>query len=159
MNRELARAVRTGEPYYLHPGQLVASDAPILVSTVLGSCVAVCLWDQGLRLGGINHFLLPVGPHGESSTRYADQAIPQLVARVRAMGSVNGSLVAKLFGGACVIAAFSRQREQLGARNVAAARELLARLGVQVVAEDVGGERGRKLLFSLVDGSVAVKVL
>ena len=155
----VARALATGEPVYLHPGQLVAADKPVVVSTVLGSCVAVCLWDERLKIGGINHYLLPVAPRGSESPRYADTAIPQLVAQVRALGSMNGSLVAKVFGGACVIEAFAHHREQLGQRNIEVARTLLAKAGVKVVAEDVGGRRGRKLFFSLADGSVAVKAL
>jgi chemotaxis protein CheD len=144
---------------YLQPGQLVAAAEPLTISTVLGSCVAVCLWDPEARVGGMNHFLLPEGPGGELSPRYAAPAIDALVARVRALGSRNGSLTAKRVGGACVIDAFRRPVGHLGERNVDAAREQLAVAGVPIVAEDVGGSRGRRLQFSLADGSAVVKVL
>lgn len=144
---------------YLQPGQLVASAEPLVISTVLGSCVSVCLWDPVARVGGMNHFLLPEGPEGEPSARYGAPAIDALIARVRMLGSRNGSLTAKLFGGACVIEAFRRRDGHLGARNVEIARERLQFARVPIVAEDVGGSRGRRLLFSLADGGVAVRVL
>jgi len=147
---------RTATALYLHPGQIAVSDRPLTISTVLGSCVAVCLWDEARGTGGMNHYLLPVSPKGSASARYADHAVPELVARVRSAGG-GGALVAKVFGGACVIEAF--HHDQLGDRNVEAARELLRRAGVPIVAEDVGGRRGRKLHFCLADGRVAVRVL
>ncbi len=146
-------------PVYLQPGQLVASADPLILSTVLGSCVAVCLWDPFARVGGMNHFLLPEGPDGEASPRYAGPAIDELIARVRALGSLNGGLTAKLFGGACVIEAFRRRERSLGGRNVEIARARLLAARVAVVAEDVGGSRGRRLRFSLADGGATVKVL
>lgn len=146
-------------PVYLHPGQLLASAEPLTISTVLGSCVAVCLWDPQARVGGMNHFLLPAGDPAESSTRYAEPAIDELLARLRALGSRNGGLNARLFGGACVLEAFRRREGQLGTRNVEVARARLLARGVPIVAEDVGGDRGRRLVFSLLDGRAMVRVL
>lgn len=144
---------------YLQPGQLIAAPEPLEISTVLGSCVAVCLWDRRRGQGGANHFLLPSHGGAQASPRYGDVAVGQLVAALLALGSRRDDLVAKLFGGASVISAFRGVREQLGVRNVAVARHLLAQERVPVVAEDVGGQRGRKLIFHTDDGLARVRLI
>ncbi len=144
---------------YLQPGQLIAAPEPLEISTVLGSCVAVCLWDRRRGQGGANHFLLPHHGSGQASPRYGDVAVEQLVAALLALGSRRDDLVAKLFGGANVITAFRGEREQLGARNVAVARHELDRARVPLVAEDVGGKRGRKLIFHTDDGLARVRLI
>lgn len=145
---------------YLQPGHLIVSSEPMEISTVLGSCVAVCLWDGRRGQGGANHFLLPVaGGAGHDSPRYGDVAVGQLLQAVLALGSRRDDLVAKLFGGAAIITAFRNGREHLGDRNVTVARQLLARERVKVVAEDVGGTRGRKLIFHTDDGLARVRLI
>lgn len=141
---------------YLAPGQLQASADAIQVSTILGSCVAVCLWDGEARVGGMNHFLLPRG--AARSPRFAEHALPMLVAEVLRLGAQRPRLQAKLFGGASVLEAF-RDSRPLGASNVEAAREGLAAESVRIVAEDVGGEFGRKVLFDVQTGSAWVRVI
>lgn len=146
---------------YLHPGEIFTSAAPTEVTTILGSCVAVCLWDSQLRVGGLNHFLLPSPPSAEPpSARYGDTAIPWLLARLEALGSQRRTLRAKLFGGASVGPGVrSSGRMHLGERNVELARRLLAELGISVVAEDLGGTSGRKLRFRTDDGTALIKKL
>lgn len=145
---------------YLHPGKLYASAEPCVVTTILGSCVAVCLWDPVLGIGGINHFLLPYGPStGSSSERFANVAIPSLIRKLLALGGTTRNLQAKLFGGACVIESMQAADRHLGAKNVEAARRTLAAEGIPIVGDDVGGRRGRKLLFRLDDGAAWVKLL
>jgi chemotaxis protein CheD len=146
---------------YLHPGELFTSATPTEVTTILGSCVALCLWDSRLRMGGMNHYLLPSPPAGEAgSIRYGDAAIPTLVQELEKLGSQRRGLRAKLFGGASVGGALrSSGHLHLGERNVELARQLLARLGIPLVAEDLGGTSGRKLRFRTDDGTVLVKKL
>ena len=68
---------------YLHPGQLVVATQPMQVTTILGSCVAVCLWDPPLGIGGTNHYLLPVGLKTSSTgLRYGNVAIEELLERM-----------------------------------------------------------------------------
>jgi chemotaxis protein CheD len=86
---------------YLAPGQLFASGDRVQVTTILGSCVAVCLFDNEAEVGGVNHFLLPHGT--PPSPRFADHATTLLMQRVLALGAERGRLRAKLFGGACVL--------------------------------------------------------
>ena len=147
-------------PLYLHPGQLHADREPCVVSTILGSCVAVCLFDAAAGVGGVNHFLLPHESGDEAPVgRYGPAATRALIARVLALGASRESLAARIVGGANVLAAFHRQTRHLGTANVEAAREVLRAAGVRVVAEEVGGTSGRKLLFSFGDGAAWVQSL
>jgi chemotaxis protein CheD len=144
---------------YLQPGQLVACSEPTTVTTILGSCVAVCLWDHRRKLGGVNHYLLPYWSDGrELSARFGPIAIARTLDRVLALGGSSGDLQAKLFGGACVLA-LSTGGEHIGLQNVRVARERLTAAGVPIVAEDVGGNRGRKLVFHTDTGLALVKTL
>jgi chemotaxis protein CheD len=141
---------------YLAPGLLFASADAVQVTTILGSCVAVCLWDLEARVGGLNHFLLPHG--APPSPRFGEHAVPLLLQRVLALGASRERLRAKLFGGACVLEAF-RAGSALGGRNVAVARELLAAERIPVAAEDVGGDRGRKVVFEVQTGSAWIRAI
>ncbi len=145
---------------YLAPGQVIASAEPAEASTILGSCVAVCLWDPRTRTGGANHFLLPDwAGSGTGTARYGNVAIASLVQRMEELGARQRDLQAKLFGGAAVLEAFRNRPDHLGARNVALARHLLEQLAIPVVAEDVGGSRGRKVLFRTDSGLALVRLI
>lgn len=150
---------RTSQPQvYLHPGQIYVSSEPAVISTILGSCVAVCLWDPATRVAAINHFLLPKNPtRGTDDARYGDSAMERLVAAMWQHGAGAERVVAKVFGGACVLRNFENNSRSIGALNVAAARHFLEKRGIEIVAEQTGGERGRKLLFDSRDGSAWVK--
>lgn len=142
---------------YLPPGLLYASRDPGAVTTVLGSCVSVCLFDPGARAGGINHFLLPFwNGEGLASPKYANVALPKLVERLTALGCRQRGLRAKLFGGAAVF----RQIGGLfgvGERNVLFAESFLADAGIPVVARDVGECWSRKVIFRVHTGEAFVR--
>ena len=145
---------------YLHPGELFASVDACAVTTILGSCVAVCLWDPVSRIGGINHFLLPEwNKTTQPSPRFGDVAMKALIDRLLALGAQRRRLEAKMFGGACVLRAFQERETHLGARNVGAAEKFLHDHNIPVVGSDVGGQRGRKLIFQIDDGTAWVKQL
>lgn len=146
------------EQIYLHAGQLAVSARPAAVVTVLGSCVAVCLFDPGARVGGVNHFLLPHHVERERSARFGSVAVPQLVDEVVRAGASRSALVAKVFGGASVIGALGEGR-RLGDENWALALRLLEEAGIPVLDRDVGGQRGRKLVFITDEGTAWVRRL
>jgi chemotaxis protein CheD len=141
---------------YLHAGHMVVSSDPCRVTTVLGSCVAVGLWDPTSGVGGVNHFLLP---QGSESVRFGNVAVRTLIREVVAAGGRRRWLQAKLFGGACVLRAFKSGSSHLGQKNVEVARQILIDEGIPVAAEDVEGERGRKLIFQTHDGAAWVRSL
>lgn len=151
---------RALDQVYVYPGQLYASDRPCAISTILGTCVSVCLWDPTSRIGGLNHYLLPFpAAERDTSPRFGSTAIDQLLEKVLALGAKRRALAAKVFGGMTSLFAVSAGRPDLGAGNVALALERLEAERIPVLARDVGGERGRKLVFHLDDGSVWVRTL
>jgi chemotaxis protein CheD len=145
---------------YLHPGQLFATAHPSTVTTILGSCVSLCLWDPLSKIGGINHFLLPfwVGDDA-ASPRFGTVAIESLIEKILALGAHKSRLQAKVFGGACVIEAFRERDDHIGVVNARLAENMLRLQRIPVVEQDVAGRRGRKLIFNTDDGASSVKYL
>jgi chemotaxis protein CheD len=145
--------------FYLYPGGIWAERASGVITTVLGSCVSVCLWDPHAGVGGINHFILPMGGSTQSP-RYGNHAMPMLVERVLACGANHDDLLAAVFGGASVLSGTNgTDAPPLGLRNVEIAMELLRRAGIAVVRQDVGGRVGRKLVFRTADGTTQLRRL
>lgn len=141
---------------YLFPGQIFATREPAMITTILGSCVAVCLWDPDARVAGVNHFLLPKNPlPGTDDARYGDTAMDSLLVALWKNGAAIDRLVAKIFGGASVLRAASTR--SIGDQNAAVARAFLERHHIAAIADQTGGERGRKLLFDTADGSAWIK--
>jgi chemotaxis protein CheD len=138
---------------YLLPGQLYASAQPCQISTILGSCVSVCLFDPTRLAGGMNHFLLPSSRKGEpESLRFGDTATVVLLEKLLAMGCRLENITAKIFGGSALFRGKDRYAESLGAKNVAAAIHLMENAGIQIVAQETGGDHGRKVVFDTDDG-------
>lgn len=146
--------------HYLHAGQYFATAEPTVVTTILGSCVAVCLWEPRLKIGGINHFVLPdwVG-QGRLSPRFGIVAVASLVEHLVSLGCQVKDLRAKVFGGASVFGHRAPHSNVLGSRNVEVALMLLEKEGIPRVGGDLGGSAGRKLLFHTDDGESWVKKL
>ena len=139
---------------YLLPGQLYVSAEPCEIKTILGSCVAICLWDKRRGAGGMNHFLLPTSRAGQpSSLRYADEATRALLEQLHTMRCRPPNLRAKIFGGAALFQKRHHYGASLGAKNVAAALSLMKEAGIPVIAQDVGGHQGRRIIFNTDDGS------
>jgi chemotaxis protein CheD len=140
--------------YYLEPGYIYFSKRPATVRTVVGGCVAVCLWDRSLKYGGMNHFMKPVTYDKEQATpQYGNVAVSALIKIMEEAGCNRGDLVAQVLGGG---APKSAGDNHLGKQNVDIAREMLARKGIEIVAEDVGGAVGRKIAFDTGTGQLAV---
>lgn len=144
---------------YLHPGELIATSDPSVISTVLGSCVSVCLLDPVTRSGGVNHFLLPYLTRGDgSSSRFGRTAMEMLFTRMLSLGCQKRNLTARIFGGASQFEA-SRDRISIGQQNVQVATRFLEDEGIPILAQEVGGARGRKLVFHTETGDVFVRTL
>jgi chemotaxis protein CheD len=148
---EMLRATR-----FLQPGHLVIADRPMEISTILGSCVAVCLWDAARRIGGMNHFMLPLAAGRSTSPRFGDVAMAGLVDGVRAVGARLPFLQARVFGGACMFTEM-QSAAHLGKKNADLALEFLARNGIEIVQVDTGGNRGRKLTYRTDEGTACLK--
>lgn len=141
--------------------ELVVSDGDdTLKSYGLGSCIAIALYDPEAGIGGLAHAMLPDGDEAENSDRkpgkYADTAIRALLRRMVEQGASYTAVEAKLAGGSDMFE-FESFGDGVGQRNIVAAREELDKLGVPIVAEDVGGDRGRTVEFTPESGTLLVK--
>jgi chemotaxis protein CheD len=131
-----------------------------LIETVLGSCVAVCLWDQTHRIGGMNHFMLP----GEDTSlenvsgRYGLYSMELLINDMMHRGSRRSLLAAKIFGAASVMGGVAKERS-VSLANDAFVRQLLSNEGIPIAGADLGGENGRRIAFFLDSGRVKVRRL
>ena len=125
----------------------VSGDAGLVMTTILGSCVACCLRDPEAGVGGMNHFLLP-GEGGDDGLRYGVQSMELLVNALLARGAARDRLEAKLFGGGRMTAGFS----DIGASNATFAEDFLAREGIRRVGGSLGGGKARRVEFWPVSG-------
>jgi chemotaxis protein CheD len=145
---------------YVHPGHLYVGRGRERVTTILGSCVSICLHDPGAGIGGMNHFLLPSSANDAGwSPRYAQPALSSLMDLMLKAGARAARLEALVVGGARVLSAFPDDKDHLGLRNAATATALLSAWRIPIVATDIGGDRGRKLVFVPRDGTHQVQLL
>jgi chemotaxis protein CheD len=145
--------------HFLYPCTLFIHRQEHLVSTVLGSCVAVCLRDEAMEMGGINHYMLALwNGDGLATPKYGNIAMERLLRGMYDRGCARERLTAKVFGGANVIGK-GPGLFTVGDRNIQVAMDVLAQERIRVVASDVGGECGRKVIFNTRTGLVLVSRL
>jgi chemotaxis protein CheD len=131
--------------YHLQPGFMFTSLDPALVTTVVGSCVAVCIYDRRLKAGGINHYFFPKAGRGVKKTpQFGNVAIPALIRLMISQGSRVEDMEAQIFGGG-----WRRLNDMgsMGKKNVKIAHKILKKKGIPVVSEDTGGIKGRRVVF------------
>jgi chemotaxis protein CheD len=147
------------DKYYLYPATLFASDTSYEVTTVLGSCVAVCLWDNVKQIGGINHFMLPLwNGQGLATPKYGNIATEKLLQRMIELGCSKSSITAKIFGGGEIIDT-QISSFNIGERNIQIAKETLAELNIPIIGLSVGGKLGRKIIYYTETGKVLHKFI
>ncbi len=148
----------------LNPGELFVAREPTLITTLLGSCVSVCLFCPRQQTGAMCHGVMPVRADlsMEDSFRFVESSVRYMV-EILTHGDVlcpNAGLVAKIFGGADVLAVHfgpATNARSIGSLNIKAAREALARYNVSVAVEEVGGVCGCKLFFYSHTGEVLLR--
>ncbi|MET1123834.1 MAG: chemotaxis protein CheD [Archaeoglobaceae archaeon] len=139
-------------------GEFRVARGFVLKSVGIGSCVALALYDPVNRIGGLAHVLLPrSGNSNKRSAKYADHAVEMMLEAIENLGGRRENLVAKIAGGAQVFKHLTSDVLRIGERNVEAVRENLARHGIRIVSEDVGGSRGRTVFFYTMDGRMLVR--
>ena len=123
----------------------VSKDRDVVLTTLLGSCVAACIRDPVTGIGGMNHFLLPGGDVGSSkdSERLGVHLMELLLNGLMRQGAQRDRLEAKLFGGARMMSGLS----DIGAKNADFAKKFLAYEGIKIVGGDTGGNQGRRIQF------------
>ncbi len=137
------------------PGEYFVSSDELVIMTVLGSCIAACIWDGKARTGGMNHFMLPEGEDG--SGRYGSYAMELLINEMLKLGARRETMQAKVFGGGQVMAGFTTMN--VGERNTKFVLDYLATERIPVVSQDVLDIHPRKVCFFPVTGKAMVKRL
>lgn len=144
----MSTSFRKNSTYIAQGEQAVGTRPDDIITTTLGSCVAVCLWDSVRLLGGMNHILLPDSGDWSRVNNFGGSAMDRLVNALLKNGAQRQDLRAKVFGGAAMIAGLS----DVGERNAAFVRDYLKREGIPCDAESTGGEAARQVKYWPHDG-------
>lgn len=139
-------------------GSALACRHNTVLTTVLGSCVAVCVYDVQAGVGGMNHFLLPNNNRDQKlpdDLRFGCDAVPWLVHALIDLGARRQNLQAKVFGGGAAMGKLTR----IGYTNIEFARTSLSELDIPILAEDVGKTVSRQLRFETATGRAYVRYL
>ena len=163
------------ERSFLLPGQLIITTMAQQITTLLGSCVAVTMFDPQFRAAAMCHAMLPQPPRSSQQTalqgphrfKYLSEAIPAMIAHFRDFGSVPALMVVKIFGGANVLSANSSEArgdrfdcdESVGDANLRFARHLLEAAAFSLTSFNVGGVKGRKIILNTKTGDVLHRFL
>lgn len=146
----------------LLPGEYYVTQQQEMITTVLGSCISVCIYDPVSKMGGMNHFMLPTSDSVSDSEnllsdsfRYGDVAMERLINDMLRHGSDKRMLVFKAFGGGQII----QQMTSIGERNIRFLRKFMMLEGFRMAAQDLGGIHPRKVNFFPASGKVMVKKL
>ena len=141
----------------LLPAEWRVSSDPIALATVLGSCVAACLYDASAKVGGMNHFMLPDAAPGDGSARYGAHAMELLINGLLKHGAMRSRLQAKVFGGGNVLPGMTL--DPIGTRNGNFVLNYLTAERIPIVAQDLFGVQPRKVCFFPRTGRTLVKRL
>jgi len=140
--------------YFIEPGYIFVATKPAVISGVLGSCVSVCLFDRELKIGGMNNFRFPFIKEKNMATAvYGNVATLALIRMMLNEGSEIKNLEAQILGGAYNS---ELSPQNIGKENILTAKKILTREGVRIASEDVGGEKGRKVIFNTSNNEIAV---
>lgn len=133
----------------IHIGEYFASSEPVVISTFLGSCVAACLFDPDNRIGGMNHFLVPGKANFKdfnAEARFGINAMELLINAMMKLGANRYKIKGKVFGGAHVIPALAEEGS-VGRKNSDFIIEFMERENIDVVSQDLGGHKSRRIYF------------
>lgn len=143
------------ETFKLQPGEFAATGLDLILTTVLGSCVAACLYDPVVRVGGMNHFLLPGRQEDGCSGRYGMYAMELLINEILRRGGQRNRLLAKAFGGGAVLGSGSSL--DVGNRNASFIEEYLEAEGIPLLGSDLRGQKARRVVFFPATGQALVR--
>jgi chemotaxis protein CheD len=144
------------------PGEYYVTKHREMITTVLGSCVSVCVYSPELKMGGMNHFMLPGSDNINDSEnllsnsfRYGDVAMERMINDFLRQGADKNQLLFKAFGGSQIL----RKMTSIGERNIRFLTKFMQMEGLHLSAQDLGGIQPRKIRFFPVTGRVLVKKL
>ncbi len=146
------------------PGEFYVSGENEMITTVLGSCVSACIRDRVFRIGGMNHFMLPIDADGtgrwtgdktDRSTRYGNYAMEHLINKILTNGGMRKNLEIKVFGGGRVLA----QATDIGKKNIDFVLEFIQTEGLELLGKNIGDIYPRKVNYFPSTGKVRMKKL
>ena len=153
--RPLSAPMMERRRQFIGVGEVYVTRNPSIITTVLGSCVAVCLWSEGAHAGGMNHFRLPVWEGwGSSPNEYGDMSIRNLLKRMSGVVTGKDELCALVFGGGNLLS--SESGDTVGGRNLLVAVETLESEEIRIVSVNPGMQAGMKIEFDTLSGNVRV---
>lgn len=145
------------EKKFIGVGEIFIAARPTEIVTVLGSCIAVCLYDRVNSISSMNHYLVPLwNGNGLQSPKFGNISIPKMIDSISRRGSRVENLEAKIFGGANINNITSPEM-LIGKKNILIAKEILKEYKIRISAEDVGGYRGRRIMMRSDTGKVLLK--
>ena len=141
----------------------VVLDPGAIMTIGLGSCIGIALYDKTIKVAGLAHIMLPDSTQFKSNTnpmKFADLAIPMLIEKMEKQGCNKKNIVAKIAGGASMFN-FSDKSiiSDIGKRNSDAVKKTLKDESIRIIAEEIGGNKGRTMILKANDGSVILKVV
>jgi len=148
---------------FLQPGEFYFGEEKTRIRTLLGSCVAVTLWHPKLRIGGMAHYMLPQRPTRATDQpldgRYADEVMLMFQRELQGTRTRPAEYQVKLFGGGRMFASVAKAKRHVDVqdRNIDIGRQLMSQHGFRVLAEDLGGDGHRSVVFDLWSGDVWLK--
>jgi len=151
---------------YVQPGESHLVTEPAVMRTLLGSCVGVAFWVPERSIGALCHPMMPHLPQARELTlhdkrRYVDFAIREMAGKIESLGIARRNLKVKLFGGADVLAIAREQASKptVGRMNCEMATKILEEMGIDVIAQNLGGTRGFNIQFHTGTGEVLLRRL
>lgn len=134
-----------------------------LITVGLGSCVGIALYDKISGIGGLAHIMLPDSSQFSSVTnpyKFADLSVPILLEKMEKMGARRRNIIAKIAGGASMFSFSDKSMiMDIGTRNYSAVKTALEKLSVPLISSDVGGNKGRTMIFDTTSGIVQIKTV
>lgn len=152
-------------------GEYYVTNKKEIITTILGSCISVCLYDKINKVSGMNHFLLPINPstsitnneytfnnsfYESDSLRYGAYSMELMMNDIIKKGGEKKFLQAKIFGGGNIIS-FSGTTETIGEKNITFILTYLRTEGIDIISKNVGGNIGRKIIYCTDTNAVFVK--
>lgn len=163
----MMRTEKTIVEINVHPGKFSWGRSGTRMRTVLGSCIAMCAWHPILGIGGMAHIMLPSRPRtivGEKDPRYADEAAELFFETFRNFGTNPSDYQVKIFGGSSLLpgpednhAPGFQTGARIGRKNIEATLDIIKKHKLNMLANDVGGMKYRKIIFDLDNGDIWLK--
>lgn len=146
---------------FIKMNEIYVTKSPYLIKTVVGSCIALCLWDSHSRIGGMGHIMLPEsnGDLKAPPGKYADTAVKALISQMIQEGSSTKTMLATCAGGASMFQNPNTKIESIGIKNFNIVKKELMHSEIPIITEAIGGVSGRKVMLNCGDGAITISML